>query len=329
MTTSTATATVTDQFGNPVSGDSVAFTSSGSQSIGSATAGSSLGTYQATITSSTTVGQYKITATDSSVSPSVSGTAPLTQTVGPAALVSVALGPESAVGDGTFTSTATATVTDAFGNPVSGDSVAFTSSGGQSIGPVNAGSSPGAYQTTVTSTTAGSFTITATDSSVSPSVSGTATYFESQPLYTIGPRQTISVTNTLARPMGAPSFSTGGADPDDFIVTSSTCGTYVVVGASCSVNVRFAPSDTGARSAMLVEYDVNNGPNNLVVGLTLMEVRLSRVNHRMPAGGRASCRLEGRQVWLVRDARSDSYARVHGLATRLRRTGFRRESPAV
>ena len=27
------------------------------------------------------------------------------------------------------------------------------------------------------------------------------------------------------------------------------------------------------------------------------------------------CRLEGRQVWLVRDARSDSYARVHGLAT--------------
>jgi len=27
------------------------------------------------------------------------------------------------------------------------------------------------------------------------------------------------------------------------------------------------------------------------------------------------CRLEGRQVWLVRDARSDSYARVHGLVT--------------
>ena len=35
----------------------------------------------------------------------------------------------------------------------------------------------------------------------------------------------------------------------------------------------------------------------------------------MPARWRASCRLEGRQVWLVRDARSDSYTRVHGLAT--------------
>lgn len=33
-----------------------------------------------------------------------------------------------------------------------------------------------------------------------------------------------------------------------------------------------------------------------------------------PRGGGRLCRLEGRQVWLVRDARSDSYARVHGLA---------------
>lgn len=50
-------------------------------------------------------------------------------------------------------------------------------------------------------------------------------------------------------------------------------------------------------------------------GQALMEVRVSRVKHRMPARWRASCRLEGRQVWLVRDARSDSYTRMHGLAT--------------
>jgi hypothetical protein len=35
----------------------------------------------------------------------------------------------------------------------------------------------------------------------------------------------------------------------------------------------------------------------------------------MPAWWRVSGRLEGRQVWRVRDARSDSYSRVHGLAT--------------
>jgi hypothetical protein len=37
---------------------------------------------------------------------------------------------------------------------------------------------------------------------------------------------------------------------------------------------------------------------------------MSRVKHRMPALGGHLCRLEGRQVWLVRDARSDSYARI-------------------
>src|SRR3954470_22026985 len=35
----------------------------------------------------------------------------------------------------------------------------------------------------------------------------------------------------------------------------------------------------------------------------------------MPARWRASCRLRGRRAGVVRDARSDSYARVHGLAT--------------
>jgi hypothetical protein len=49
---------------------------------------------------------------------------------------------------------------------------------------------------------------------------------------------------------------------------------------------------------------------------------VSRVRHQMPARWRASCRLEGRQVWLVRDARSDSYTRVHGLATASARPVF-------
>jgi hypothetical protein len=55
-----------------------------------------------------------------------------------------------------------------------------------------------------------------------------------------------------------------------------------------------------------------------------MEVGLSRVKHRMPALGRASCRSRGRRVRRVRDAWSDSYTRVG-----YRKTVFRRESPAV
>jgi hypothetical protein len=47
-----------------------------------------------------------------------------------------------------------------------------------------------------------------------------------------------------------------------------------------------------------------------------MEDWLSRVKHRMPAAGAGIVvGWRGGRFWLVRDARSDSYARVHGLAT--------------
>jgi hypothetical protein len=45
---------VTDQNGNPVSGDTFTIASSGAQNSGRVTAGSSPGTYQATITSTAT-----------------------------------------------------------------------------------------------------------------------------------------------------------------------------------------------------------------------------------------------------------------------------------
>ena len=50
-------------------------------------------------------------------------------------------------------------------------------------------------------------------------------------------------------------------------------------------------------------------------GSLLWRVGCQGLSTGCPRLGRASCRLKGRQVWLVRDARSDSYARVHGLAT--------------
>src|SRR2546422_5812589 len=53
--TSTATATVTDAFSNPVSGDTVTFSTSGDVTFGSTTDNGD-GTYSATITSSTTAG---------------------------------------------------------------------------------------------------------------------------------------------------------------------------------------------------------------------------------------------------------------------------------
>ena len=184
---STATATVTAG-ANPVSGDTVTFSSSDSgEKIGAVTDNKN-GTYTATITSSKTVGSATITATDGSVSPGVSGQATLTQTAGPASSVGVALSPASIVANGTSISTATATVT-AGANPVSGDTVTFSSSdSGEKIGAVTDNKN-GTYTATITSSkTVGSATITATDGSVSPGVSGRATLTQ-----TAGPASSVGV----------------------------------------------------------------------------------------------------------------------------------------
>ncbi len=186
--TSTATATVTDANNSPVPGDSVAFSSSGSQAITDQKHNGD-GTYTATITSSTKSGSYTITATDSSPNPAVSGTATLTQTVGPAVNVGVLLSPAKITANGTSAATATATVTDAGGNGVTGHTVKFTSSSTQQIGSVT-GHPDGTYTGTITSTTkAGSYTITATDSSVTPALTGTATLTQSP-----GPATKVTVS---------------------------------------------------------------------------------------------------------------------------------------
>jgi adhesin/invasin len=166
VSTTVATVTVTDTNGNPVSGDSVTITSNGAQQVSAVTAGSAPGTYLATITSTTTAGAASITATDTSVNGGVSASQKLIQTAGPATNVALALAPSSIPADGTSTSVATATVTDAFGNPVSGDVVTITSNDLQQVGAVTAGSTPGTYLATITSTTtAGAASITATDTS--------------------------------------------------------------------------------------------------------------------------------------------------------------------
>ena len=75
---------MSDAAGPPVAGDHIGFASSDpGEKIGAVTDNKD-GTYTATITSSTTIGTATITATDSSVTPAVSGQATLAQGIGPA-----------------------------------------------------------------------------------------------------------------------------------------------------------------------------------------------------------------------------------------------------
>jgi len=102
--------------------------------------------------------------------------------------MSLSLSPASIPADGTSTSTATVTVDDLGGGPVSGDTVSIQSSGGQQVGPVTAGSTPGTYQATITSTsTVGQSTITATDSTANANATATLTQTAPSPIVTPNP----------------------------------------------------------------------------------------------------------------------------------------------
>ena len=169
--TTTVTATVHDSSTPPagVTGDTVTFTASDTTvTIGTVTDNQD-GTYKATVTSSTTAGKVTITATDTSETPNLSGTATLTQT-GPASAVAVQLSPSVITANGTSTSTATATVTDANGNPIPGETIGFKSSdtGNKFAAATGTTDASGSYSTTITSsTTVGTATITAADGAIS------------------------------------------------------------------------------------------------------------------------------------------------------------------
>jgi uncharacterized repeat protein (TIGR01451 family) len=67
--------------------------------------------------------------------------------------------------------------------------------------------------------------------------------------------QTLTVTNTAesgSQSLQIGTLSTGGANPTDFVLGNDGCSnSSIAPGASCTVDVSFAPTATGARSANL------------------------------------------------------------------------------
>jgi adhesin/invasin len=163
--TTTATVTVEDEYGNRVTGEPPAIASDAGNAIGAVTEPAA-GEYEATVTATTTAREVELTATAGTVS----DTRTLTQTPGTPTRVEVELAPATVVADGAATTTVTAAVRDAHGNGVPGQSVTFSTDGGQRIDePRDAGDGTHTAQLTAT-TVAGASTVTAT----SGSLSGTA-----------------------------------------------------------------------------------------------------------------------------------------------------------
>jgi hypothetical protein len=154
-----------------VPGQSVSLTSSDPDEKISGVADNGNGTYTATIIASETVGAPTIIATDLSNASSTPATAVLTQAP---PTIAVKVKPTSITADGKSTATATVTLTGVNGEPVPGQNVTVAASGGVFAGFVADGGS-GTYTATLTASHApGTSTITATDGSVDPNVSATA-----------------------------------------------------------------------------------------------------------------------------------------------------------
>jgi Invasin, domain 3/Bacterial Ig-like domain (group 3) len=173
--TSTATAVVTSA-GVRVTGHTIVFSASVPGIHFGATTEKANGAYVATLTSSTSAGTVIVSAVDESVAPPAAGEATLSQTAGPASSMELAVSPTSIVANGNSFTTATATIADAHGNPVSGDTVVFSSSDpGQTVQAVT-NSGNGTYSALIrSSTTPGQITITATDTSAELSAVATMT----------------------------------------------------------------------------------------------------------------------------------------------------------
>src|ERR1019366_8933890 len=88
-------------------------------------------------------------------------------------------------------------------------------------------------------------------------VAGTGTYVSlsaarlSFGSHTVGTSaaRTVTVTNVGTAAVNISSIAIAGADSQDFLVLpapTTTCGTSVAGGASCTIGIRFKPTATGA-----------------------------------------------------------------------------------
>lgn len=100
------------------------------------------------------------------------------------------------------------------------------------------------------------------------------TFGATQPLQTVSPPQTVTITNTGGNPLQITGMTFTGSippllsdAPEDFLIGSSTCLGQVAYEESCQLTVRFAPQATGAQTGTL-QLLGNMGAGTTVITLS-------------------------------------------------------------
>jgi sugar lactone lactonase YvrE len=87
---------------------------------------------------------------------------------------------------------------------------------------------------------------------VPPPTFASNTNFCAEPLAGTTPTSAFTLTNNSNAEITGIAISTIGLAPTDFVVSSTSCTTTLNAGSSCLINVGFAPTATGPRTATLV-----------------------------------------------------------------------------
>ena len=107
---------------------------------------------------------------------------------------------------------------------------------------------------------------TGTTSSGSASVTPTSLNWVSVPVGGRGAQKIVTLKNNGTISISISSIGFAGTNPGDFLVFSKTCGTTLAASATCTANIVFAPTATGARSAILRFTDsASNSPQTVTL----------------------------------------------------------------
>jgi hypothetical protein len=105
-------------------------------------------------------------------------------------------------------------------------------------------------------------TVALSGSAISSTTTGTTTvylslnnlYFYNRAVGSASAPESIVLINTGNNIFNLTSMVVTGSQPDSFLV-SSTCGSELAIGASCTISVSFLPQIVGANSANIVLTD--------------------------------------------------------------------------
>jgi hypothetical protein len=172
----TAVVTLTDDLGNPIAGDAMQLSAPSDPLVRGSVHDNGDGTYTVTVVSSTVAHQVLVTVTSSN---GLTASESLTQVHGPAHTVSMSLASSVLTANGFSGTTATLSVSDAHGNPITGDALVLSARpSGVRFGAITDRGN-GHYAATVTSSNSpGVVSIRATDISAGPAASATASLTE-------------------------------------------------------------------------------------------------------------------------------------------------------